>query len=85
MPITVNDPRYGHTGEIHELDIKQGSILIFQLPRRTEHLSEVYVNNAKRVLNEQFPGVTCVIMGADVNVYEVCGEDAAVLKLKGIL
>jgi hypothetical protein len=49
-------------------------------------MSEAYRNSAKDALSKVLPpGVEALIIGADVDIYTICSEDATVLRLKGIL
>ena len=74
-------------GWLHEVECATNdSILIFQLPRHTQQLSEVYVQNARESLIKMLPpGRSAIIMGCDINVYELCGADAVIMKLKGLI
>ena len=71
-----------HEVECAELD----TVLIFQLPRRTKDLSEIYIDGAMDSVRKSLPpGRTSLIIGCDVNVYELAGADAIILKLKGLI
>lgn len=88
MPVTViSSPRYGTVGWLHEVECKDNdSVLIFQLPRATNQLSNVYVDGAKESIAKMLPpGRSALIIGADVNIYELAGADAVMLKIKGII
>lgn len=83
----LRDPVQGLLGYLHEIEIKEPtSVLIFQLPRETKQLSESYLQGvmgaAKRMLPKDRP---VMFIGCDVNVYELAGTDAVMLKLKGII
>ena len=77
----------GLIGFLHEVECKDSeSILVFQLPRRTDMLNEHYLRTAMDAIKHSLPtGRNALIIGADVNVYELFGQDAAILKLKGII
>lgn len=77
----------GIVGTLHEITFNEpNSILIFQLPRKTEMLSDVYVKGTMSTLKAALPeGRIAVIMGCDVNVYELPGADSVMLKLKGLI
>jgi len=76
----------GTIGFIHEVELNPDTVLIFQLPRETKMLSNSYVEGALKAAREALPpGRKAVVVGADVNVYELCGQDAIALKLKGLL
>jgi hypothetical protein len=76
----------GDVGILHEIDLKPDTVLIFQLPRETKMLSQVYVEGALNAVRSSIPeGRQAIVIGADVNIYEIAGEDAVALKLKGIL
>jgi hypothetical protein len=83
----IASPTQGIVGYLHEVECKDNdSILIFQLPRATRMLSETYVQGAMESVRQSLPpGKTALILGADVNVYELCGADAVILRLKGII
>jgi hypothetical protein len=88
MPITkITSALAGNVGDLHTIECKEeNSILIFQLPRETRMLSDVYVEQAKKALQGSLPeGRTALIIGCDVNVYELAEADAIVLKLKGMI
>lgn len=78
---------HGTIGYLHEVECKDtDSILIFQLPRKTEMLSKAYIEGAMSNIRGMLPeGRSALILGADVNVYELAGADALILKLKGLL
>lgn len=76
----------GIIGYLHELEIEKDSVLVFQLPRETKMLSEVYIQGVMGKVRAFLPeGRTALVIGADVNIYELAGADATALKLKGLL
>ena len=77
----------GTVGYLEEIKLSEpDSLLVFQLPRPTNMLSDVYVSGAMKSLRECLPeGRKALVIGGDVNIYELTGSDAVVLKLKGIL
>lgn len=83
----IVSPTQGIVGYLHEVECKDNdSILIFQLPRHTANLSKIYVDGAMESVRQSLPpGKNALILGADVNVYELCGADAVILRLKGII
>lgn len=88
MPNTtkVEKPSEGLVGFLHEIEYDKDSILVFQLPRKTEQLSDVYVGGALKTLREIIPdGKKAIVIGADVNIYSIAGEEATMLLLKGII
>lgn len=88
MPITeIKSPTRGLVGYLHEVECKSNdSVLIFQLPRETRHLSNVYVDEAKKAISNFLPeGRSALIIGCDINIYEIAGEDALALKIKGLV
>ena len=86
MSEIVKDPVYGYVGELHTLDVEKDNVLIFQLPRRTDMLSEVYLAGCIDALKKMNPDIrNIIVVGADVDVYELCGKEAVLLKLKGII
>jgi hypothetical protein len=49
-------------------------------------LSDVYIRGALNSIKEYIPeGKKAIVIGADVNIYTIAGEDAVVLKLKGLI
>lgn len=88
MSITeIKSPRYGLIGYLHEVEcVENDSILIFQLPRSTEQLSRGYMEQAQSAISQMLPpGRSSLVVGADINVYELAGADAIILKLKGLI
>ncbi len=83
---TITKPSEGIIGYLHELSVSHDTILVFQLPRKTEMLSDVYIRGALNSIKEYIPeGKKAIVIGADVNIYTIAGEDAVVLKLKGLI
>ena len=83
---TIATPTEGIIGYLHELSVSHDTILVFQLPRKTEMLSDVYVQGALKSVRECIPeGKKAIVIGADVNIYTIAGEDAVVLKLQGLI
>jgi len=88
MAITeIKSPTRGTVGWLHEVECASNdSVLIFQLPRDTQHLSNAYLDEARTALTKMLPtGRTSLIIGCDVNIYEIAGPDMLVLKLKGLM
>jgi hypothetical protein len=82
----VIKPSEGLIGFLHEIEYDKDSVLVFQLPRSTNLLSDVYVENAVKTLREVLPdGKKAIVIGADVNIYSIAGEEATALLLKGII
>ncbi len=82
----IKNPVQGIVGYLHEIEYAKDSILVFQLPRQTAMLHEVYVQGAIRSLREILPdGKKAIVLGADVNIYEIAGEEATILVLKGLI
>lgn len=83
----IKSPTKGIIGYLHEVDtVDPSSVLIFQLPRQTNMLNNEYIKNAMDAVKSTLPeGRNALIVGGDVNVYELCGADAVVLKLKGLI
>lgn len=83
----VNSPTRGTVGWLHEVEcVDNQSVLIFQLPRQTSMIGKEYINHAQGVLKESLPkNRHALIIGADINVYELFGADAVILKLKGLI
>lgn len=86
MAYKIIDTNRGLAGEIHEIEVKEGNVLLFVVPRYTRHMNESYRDEAKRAAQAVLPdGKQALIVGSDVDVYELCGEDALTLVLKGIM
>jgi hypothetical protein len=87
MPVTeIKNPISGLVGYYHEIEYDKDSLLVFQLPRATNMLNSQYVEGALKSLREVLPdGKKAIVIGADVNIYEIAGQDATVLILKGII
>jgi hypothetical protein len=83
----VISPTRGLVGHLHEIEFTEPtSILIFQLPRKTEQINSEYAKAALDALRPALPeGRKAVVIGCDVNVYEMAGPDAVTLKLKGLI
>lgn len=83
---TIVSPTQGIVGYLNELEFKPDSVIVVQLPRATNMLSDVYLTGAMDHIKKAIPeGKTAIVIGSDVNIYELAGEDAVALKLKGIL
>jgi len=88
MPvIRIESPTQGLVGWLHEVKCEANdSVLVFQLPRETRMLSETYMKGAMDSVKKMLPaGRTALVIGCDVNIYELAGPDALVLKLKGLI
>jgi len=73
---------YGHDISCATTD----SVLVIQLPRSTTQLSAGYIESTKKALDSLLPpGKQYLLIGADVNIYELAGVDALNLKLKGLI
>jgi hypothetical protein len=83
---TITSPTQGIVGYLHEMEYDKDSILVFQLPRATNMLSEVYIAGAVKSLRDILPdGKKAIVVGCDVNVYQIAGIEATALILKGII
>jgi hypothetical protein len=87
MPISkITNEVKGITGFLHDIETKNDSVLIFQLPRETRMLSDIYVQQAKEALAGSLPaGRHALLIGCDVNIYEITGADAVAILLKGLI
>lgn len=83
----IKNSTTGTVGYLEEVQFdEKDSILIFQLPRATNMLSDTYVKGALETMRQCLPaGRQAMVIGADVNVYELAGTDAVMLKLKGLI
>lgn len=85
MSTAVSDLN-GRIGQLHDISYEKDSILIFQVNRKTDMINKDYLASAMDALKKVLPqGKMAVVIGADINVYELAGEDAVMLKLKGII
>jgi hypothetical protein len=75
----------GTIGYMHEIETKPDSMLVFQVPRRTEQMSNSYMESIKDAIHRLYPDKQILIIGCDVNLYELAGSDALCLKLKGLI
>lgn len=86
MDIQIKDNLNQYVGRMVDVNIKPGNILVVQLPRPTNMLSDSYVEGAmcsvRAVLRSD---QDALLIGSDVSLYELAGEAAVELKLKGIL
>lgn len=84
--IQIVNPVSGYAGMLSEVELNPSAVLVFQLPRRTDAMSEAYVNETKKFLSKILPeGKTALLIGSDINIYEVLSEEVVFLKLKGEL
>ena len=86
MDIQINDNLNQYVGRMVDVNIKPGNILVVQLPRPTNMLSDSYVEGAMRSVRAALHSdQVALLIGSDVSLYELAGEAAVELKLKGIL
>lgn len=85
--VEIKSPTKGTIGWLHEIEqTSNDSILIFQLPRATSQINEAYIDAARKALKEVFQSSKqTLLIGCDINIYELAGPDAVILKLKGII
>lgn len=81
----VTSPTVGYLGALHEFSTNENSVLIFQMPRETKMLSNGYLETLTRHVKGLYPDKKIIFMGNDVDVYELAGPDAVLLRLKGLL
>ena len=82
----ILSPTQGLVGYSHEIELEPQSVIVFQLPRATNMLSDSYIEGALRIAREALPpGRKAMVIGADVNIYEISGPEATVLRLKGLI
>lgn len=85
-PKEIKSGLAGTVGYLHEIELAPDTVLIFQLPRETKMLSDVYLEGALKAVRSSIPeGRQAIVIGSDINIYELAGEDAVALKLRGIL
>lgn len=86
MDIQIKDNLNQYVGRMVDVNIKPGNILVVQLPRPTNMLSDAYVEGAMRSVRAVLHSdQAALLIGSDVSLYELAGEAAVELKLKGIL
>lgn len=86
MDIQIKDNLKQYVGRMVDVNIKPGNILVVQLPRPTNMLSDAYVEGAMRSVRAALNSdQVALLIGSDVSLYELAGEAAVELKLKGIL
>ena len=79
-------PKEGVVGKIVELSFNPDTAYLFQVPVPTKELTPGYREKARSVLKQVLPeGMQAMIIGNDVSIYQVLGEDAVALRLKGII
>ncbi len=83
----IVSPTRGIIGWMHEVECQANdSVLIFQLPRTTQQISNSYLDDAKDTVSRLLPpGRNAMIIGCDVNIFEIAGPDMLILKLKGLV
>lgn len=83
----ITSPTQGIIGYLHEVECnEERSILIFQLPRRTDTISQSYIAGAMDSIRNSLPSNrSALVIGCDVNVYELAEADSIILKLKGLI
>ena len=84
----LRDPVNGLVGYLHQIDMSNpDNVLVIQLPRETRMLSNSYMGGVMESIKKLLPGIQqrVIIVGADINLYELAGEEALALKLKGFL
>lgn len=86
--IELKHPTHGLVGYLHRIDLSNpDAVLVIQLPRETKMISNSYLEGVMKSIKDLLPGVQqqILVIGADINIYELAGEDALSLKLKGFL
>lgn len=82
----IETPAAGLVGFLHEIEVDKDSILVFQLPRQTNMLSGTYIESAMNSIKKILPDdKKAIVIGADVNIYSIAGEEATALILKGLI
>lgn len=83
----VISPTQGKLGTVHEIVFESpDSMLVMQLPRETRMLSDLYMKAARDQLAQILPADRKVLLiGCDVNIYELTGADATAMRLKGLI
>ncbi len=74
----------GFVGNVVKLAVSSDDVLVFQVPRTSNMMSPGYLEDCKRDLSKALPpGVTALVIGSDVSIYSIAGEDAVMLRLQG--
>lgn len=75
------------TGTLIEIECKSDdSVLIFQLPHETRMMSKGCIDSLKDNITQMLPkGRKVVIIGNDINIYELAAPEFLSLRLKGLL
>ena len=82
---TVTHNIHGHVATVETIPVPADSIMVFQLPRQDKNLSQDMIDRAKAAVNEISPGTKIIVIGCDIDIHTITGEDATSLKLKGII
>lgn len=81
----IRHPTYGLVGYMHEINADYQSLLVIQLPRLTRTLSPASAEDAIKCLKTVPDNKNILLVGCDVNLYELTGSDLSMLKLKGLV
>ena len=77
--IEIKNNTQGLVGYLHEVECNELlSTLIFQLPRKTDMLNKSYVDAALETLHKHMPDRNVLVIGCDVNVYELAEADSII-------
>ncbi len=85
--VELRDGTHGLLGYLYEIaQPDPESLLVLQLPRATNQLSQGYLEGIMGAAKKMLPeGKRVMFIGCDVNIYEIAGQDAVALRLKGII
>jgi len=75
----------GTIGFMHNIDVEKDSVIVFQAARRTQDMSNSYIDSLKETVHRLYPNNLVLIIGCDMNIYELAGPEALTLKLKGLI
>lgn len=75
----------GHVATVETIPLPDDSIMVFQLPRLDKNLSQAMLDRAQDAVRAISPGTKIIVIGCDVDIHTITGEDATSLKLKGII
>ena len=75
------------SGYLHEIEIDDPSkILVFQVPRKTDQMSEAYRDESIKIIQDCLKtSQPVLVVGCDINIFEVFSTDVSALKLKGLI
>lgn len=75
----------GYVGDLVKIVVSSDEVLVFQVPRTSNMMSPGYLEDCRKDISKALPpGVTALVIGSDVSIYSIAGEDAVMLRLQGV-